>query len=76
MLPLNLSAAPTRCSTGMHRCRIDQSRQQAVCVRKCVQECVCMSNTRKSNLIKKGEYAQVYNFTLHMYTDASFLICS
>lgn len=65
MLPLNLSAAPTRCSTGMHRCRIDQSGQQAVCVRKCVQECVCMSNTRKSNLIKKGS---MHKFTTLHYT--------
>lgn len=75
MLPLNLSAAPTRCSTGMHRCRIDQSRQQAVCVRKCVQEFLYEQH-KKKQFNKKGEYAQVYNFTLHMYTDASFLICS
>lgn len=42
------SVAPTHCSTGMPHCRKDQSSNR-LCERKCVQECVCMSNKGGKN---------------------------
>lgn len=55
----------------------DRSKQAAGCVCEKVCSRVCLyEQHKKKQFNKKGEYAQVYNFTLHMYTDASFLICS